>query len=380
MRKEKIYDEDLVNTRRKATSYDEGLGFSRRKEKSYDERFVPSRLAEHYTNFGWIRSRNKVNEELDRKAKGIYLTPAQDKEYIEPIRRKKRFGYNMELVSLERSYMKCISGPKQRGKGAGFLLFLGILFLLAAIFCAVFTFVPKYPTSVAEYNNLSSTQKAINDIGLQINGALFYGDQYYVKDTEVDKSADKAGATTVTVSKDLSVVYKLDADGQLQSTELAELKDKFSVDENGNVKILRVEKATLDPKDEDSAYYRYYVYYDTAKAPLGFISSITNSLPSALANGMIVFLALALILAIIFLISGSCLKAAKKNPRYVVKSIVARAAKIIEDMRMEDPGLMTKSQRHFYSWQRIMTSAINMSNVGKNDNSGADSDENDFDY
>ena len=64
MRKEKIYGEDLVNTRRKATSYGEGLDFSRRKEKSYDERFVPSRLAEHYTNFGWIRSRNKVNEEL----------------------------------------------------------------------------------------------------------------------------------------------------------------------------------------------------------------------------------------------------------------------------------------------------------------------------
>lgn len=370
MRKEKIYGGNLVNTRRK--------------EKSYDELFVPSRLAEHYTNFGWIRSHNKVNEELDRKAKGIYLTPAQDKEYIEPIRRKKRFGYNTELVMLERSYMESINGgPKQRGKGAGFLLFLGILFLLAAIFCAVFTFVPKYPTSVAEYNNLSSTQKTINDIGLKINGTLFYGDQYYVKDTEVDKSAEDSKATTVTVSKDVSVVYKLDADGQLQSSELEELKGKFTADENGNIKILRVEKAMLDPADKDSAYYRYYIYYDTAKAPLGFISSITDNLPSVLANGMIVFFALALILAIIFLISGSCLQAAKKKQKFVVneeRSIIARAAKIIDDMRMEDPGLMTKSQRHFYSWQRIMTSAINMSNVGKNDNSGADSDENDFDY
>lgn len=352
-----------------------------RKEKNYDELIVPSRLAGHYTNFGWIRSQSKVNEELDRKTKGIILTPRQDREYTEPIRRKKRFGYNMELVALENSYLKCVTHTKKHGKGAGFVLFLGFLFLFIAIFCAVFTFIPKYPTTVAECNNVSAAQKIFNDIGLKVNGALFYGDQYFVKDTEVDKSADQTGTTTVTIPQNVTVVYKLDENGQLQNTDLAELKNKFSVDENGNVKILRVEKATLDPEDESSAYYRYYVYYDTTKAPLGFVSSITSSLPAAFASGLFVFFALAIILAIIFFIWGCCLKKAKKkNYEHKETNMLMRATKIIDDMRAEDPGLMTRSQRHFYSWQRIMTGAINMSNVAKNDNSGANSDENDFDY
>ena len=72
-----------------------------KKGVGYDEKRVPSRLAAEYTNFGWVRARNRISEELDRKTKGIVLSPSQDGEYVESIRRKKRFGYNAELVSVE---------------------------------------------------------------------------------------------------------------------------------------------------------------------------------------------------------------------------------------------------------------------------------------
>lgn len=351
------------------------------KAKNYDEKRVPSRLAEQYTNFGWVRARNRVSEELDRKAKGIVLMPGQDNEYMETIRRKKRFGYSDKLVALENEYIKCISRTKKYGKGAGFLIFLGVLFLLLTVFCVVFTFVPKYPSTVAEYNATSKIQNVFNDIGLKINGMLFYGDQYFVMDSDVNKDAEETG-TVVTVPGSLTKAYKIDKNGQLVNVALETLTEKLTRDEGGNVKILRVEKAYLDPEDESSEYYRYYVLYDVDTAPLGFVNNVIEKLPAALSSGLIVFAVLFLILTIVFLVWGGCLQKSKqKNFEHKDMKLLAEAAYIVEQMKEEDPGLMSKSQRHFYSWQKLVAGAINMSNVSKNDNSGADGEsESEFEF
>ena len=52
----------------------------------------------------------------------------------------------------------------------------------------------------------------------------------------------------------------------------------------------------------------------------------------------------------------------------------------ITEMKEEDPALMSKAQRHFYSWQKLMVGAINASNIGKNDNCGGDADDFDEDF
>ena len=356
-------------------------GVKMEKANNYDEKRVPSRLAEQYTNFGWVRARNRVSEELDRKAKGIVLMPGQDNEYMETIRRKKRFGYSDKLVALENEYIKCISRTKKYGKGAGLLIFLGVLFLLLTVFCVVFTFVPKYPSTVAEYNATSKIQNVFNDIGLKINGMLFYGDQYFVMDSDVNKDAEETG-TVVTVPGSLTKAYKIDKNGQLVNVELETLTEKLTRDEGGNVKILRVEKAYLDPEDESSEYYRYYVLYDVDTAPLGFVNNVIEKLPAALSSGLIVFAVLFLILTIVFLVWGGCLQKSKqKNFEHKDMKLLAEAAYIVEQMKEEDPGLMSKSQRHFYSWQKLVAGAINMSNVAKNDNSGADGEsESEFEF
>ena len=397
-----------------------------KKEIGFDEKRVPSRLAGEYTNFGWVRARNRIREEFDRKTLGIALSERQDNEYTETIRRKKRFGYNAELVSLESQYIHCITHRKKYGRGAGFLLFLGSLFLLLTIICAVLTFVPKIPVSVAECESNTGIKKTFNDIVVKINGLLFYGDQYYVVDSEVNKDASETG-TIVTVPENFTKAYMIDKTGQLVNVSVETVKDKitvvkaekflqckkmyktegdestayyhykdkdgkeYDVDmaglrkalvaiEQGDVKILRCEKAYLDPSKENTAYYRYYVLYDMEKAPLGFLTKVTNLLPDILANGWFVFLVVCFLLTLVFMIWGGCLqKSKRKNYEHKEKNLLAKATKIVAQMKEEDPSLMSKEQRHFYSWQKLMAGAINMSNVAKNDNSGDDGDgEDDF--
>lgn len=346
------------------------------REKNYDEKRVPSRLAEHYTHFGWVRARNRISEELDRKTQGIALMPKDDKQYTELIRRRKRFGYNSRLVWLEREYMKYL---ERYGKGALLVMFIGFILLIATVFCLIITFVPKYPTSVAEYNATSNVQNVFNDIGLKINGMLFYGDQYFVMDSDVNKDAEETG-TVVTVPGSLTKAYKIDKNGQLVNVELGTLTEKLTLDEDGNVKILRVEKAYLDPEDDSSEYYKYYVLYDMATAPFSFAESVIKTLPAIIVSGTVLMAVAFLILTIVFFICTGCLFSVRKK-HLKNSSLLSEAEKIVAAMKEEDPGLMSKSQRHFYSWQKLVSGAINMSNAAKNDNSGADGEfEIEFDF
>ena len=339
-------------------------------EKNYDEKRVPSRGAEVFTHFGWVRARNKVSEELDRRAKGIRLTHRDDANKTELIRRRKRFGYNSELVELEKKYLK-YGGRKQKKGTVRFLRFLGVIFLLLFAVCLVLTFVPKIPKTVADLNAEKGIVKTITDISLSLSGSLFYGDQYYVKDSDVSKIAADEG-TVVTIGEKLTVAYRLGEDGQLISSELDALKEKIKLDEDGNIPILRCQKAYLNPNDESTAYYRYYVFYDTEKAPLGFVNNITSSLPAMVASGFIVFAVIALVIAIVLFIIAA--RVAKTNRIIAHASeMLERAEAIVKQMQEEDPSLMGKAQRHFYSWQKLMAGAINQSNVAKNDNSGGDS-------
>lgn len=339
-------------------------------EKNYDEKRVPSRGAEVFTHFGWVRARNKVSEELDRRAKGIRLTRRDDAQKTELIRRRKRFGYNSELVELEKKYLKY--GDRKQKKGTVvFLRLIGIVCLLLFAVCLVLTFVPKIPKTVADLNAEKGIVKTITDISLSLSGSLFYGDQYYVKDSDVSKIAADEG-TVVTIGEKLTVAYRLGEDGQLISSELDALKEKIKLDEDGNIPILRCQKAYLNPNDESTAYYRYYVFYDTEKAPLGFVNNITSSLPSIIASGFIAFAVVALVIAIVLFIIAA--RVAKTNRIIAHASeMLERAEAIVKQMQEEDPSLMGKAQRHFYSWQKLMAGAINQSNVAKNDNSGGDS-------
>ena len=403
------------------------------KQVNYDEKRIPSRLAEEYTKFGWVRARNRVSQDLDRKTKGITLSPAMDQDITESIRRKKRFGYNAELVSLEKRYFSALNNNTVYGKGAGFLIFLGVLFLMLTVACAVFAFVPKYPTTVAECENVAKTsdsegkeifsiKKIFYDVTLKIETSLFYGDQYFVKDSEVNKDAGESG-TIVTVSGDITKAYMIDENGQLVNVPVDTLKEKIIekkgekllgckklyrdkddessayyqyVDENdeeievnlaglksileemneGDIPILRCEKAYLDPNNASTAYYRYYIWYETEKAPLGAFMKVTDLLPEAFSSGLVVFVAIFLVLALVFLIWGICQQnKKKKNIKPDLSGIVARAQQIVAQMKEEDPSLMSREQRHFYSWQKMMAGAINMSNVVKNDNTTGDDDD-----
>lgn len=365
---------------RKVKNFDDDRVPSIGKEKNYDEKRVPSRLAKHYTHFGWVRARNRVSEELDRKTQGIRLKPSEDKHRTEAIRRKKRFGYNQELVYLEREYMKRL---ERYGKGSTLVMILGCVFLIAAILCLIITLVPKYPTTIEESNAMSEGQKKFNDIGLQINGALFYGEQYFVLDADVSKNVTETG-TVVTVSGSITKAYRSDNDGQIVEVNLGALKGKLTLNEDGNVNILRVEKVNSDSNEGGAESYRYYILYDTEKAPLGVLAQIATKLPkevadilpAAMLSGLAVLSVLILIVAIIFFIWGICLTITKKknlkNP-----NLLFEAERIVASMKEEDPGLMGRSQRHFYSWQKLVSGAINMSNVAKNDNSGDDGESED---
>lgn len=368
----------------------------------YDEKRVPSRLAAEYTNFGWVRARNRISEELDRKTKGIVLSPSQDGEYVESIRRKKRFGYNAELVSVENEYMRIITSNKVYGRGAGFLLFLGSFFLLLTIVCALLTFIPKYPTTVAEAEAESGARKFFNNIALKIENAVFYVNEYYVKESDVNKNAGETG-TIVTASGELKKAYTFDNDGQLINVDIEGLKEKMNLTEEGDIKIIRCEKSFLDPEDEETAYYRYYIYKETecetagidGKAVLGFAPKIMGSiaekleaamqnpqsetpvvLPAFLSSGFLFFLVIFFFLMLIFFIWGGCLQSAKrKNFEHKEIELLSRGQRIVAKMKEEDPSLMSKSQRHFYSWQKLMAGAINMSNVAKNDSANEDDDD-----
>ncbi len=344
-------------------------------ERSYDEMRVPSRLAGIYTHFGWVRARNKVSDELDRLAGGIVLSRRDDEKKTELIRRRKRFGYNGELAALEQKTLKY--GERKQKKGTvKCLRVFGVIFILLCVACLVFTFVPKIPKTVAETESNGGIGKIFTDIALSVNGLLFYGDQYYVKDSDVVKEAADEG-TVVTVSGTLSVAYRIGEDGQLMNEDLETLREKIELDENGNIPILRCQKAYLDPSDESTAYYRYYIYYDTDKAPLGFLMGVVTMLPSIMASAFIIFALIALILAIVFFIIASCISKTNK----VIASVpemLEKADHIVAKMKEDDPSLLGKSQRHFYSWQKLLVGAINQSNVAKNDNSDGDAFGEDF--
>lgn len=370
-----------------------------KKKIGFDEKRVPSRLAGEYTNFGWVRAKNRIADELDRKTMGIKLSPEQDNEVIETIRRKKRFGYNAELVSIENEYMRLITHPKTYGRGAGFLLFLGSLFLLFTIVCALLTFLPKYPTTLAEAEATSGAQKFFNDISLKIEKAVFYVNEYYVIDEDVNKNAGETG-TVVSAPGDIQKAYTFDKDGQLIHVNVSSLKEKMEYDEKGNIKILRCEKAFLDPEDEKTGYYRYYICRETecetdriqGTAALGFAPKVmktlsdklgetTNAAPGFLSSGFMFFLVIFLVLTLVFFIWGGCQQSAKKkNEEHREVDLLMKAQRIVAKMKEEDPTLMSKSQRHFYSWQKLMAGAIDMSNVAKNDNSGSDDDSDDFGF
>ena len=94
-----------------------------------------------------------------------------------------------------------------------------------------------------------------------------------------------------------------------------------------------------------------------------------------------VITALCIILAIIFVIIAASLKAKKNKLKFSPEDrIKTQAKRIITEMKEEDPALMSKAQRHFYSWQKLMVGAINASNIGKNDNCGGDADDFDEDF
>ena len=347
------------------------------REKNYDEKRVPSRLAEHYTYFGWVRARNKLSDAADRRIMGIALSPKDDKTKTEAIRRRKRFGMNAELVALESEYMKYIHDRETHTyRGIGVMWVFFAIFLIVALATAVIAFVPKAPTTIAEYNANTGIKKILFDISDTVNGMLFYGDGYYVKDSEVNKDAGETG-TVVSAKGDLTAAYKIGDDGQLISEDLEKLKEKIEVDEDGNIAILKCEKAYYDSENEESAYYRYYIYYDTASAPLGFIVGFLPSVIPPLA----VITALCIVLVIIFAIIAAALKSKKNKLKFSPEDrIRTQAKRIITEMKEEDPALMSKAQRHFYSWQKLMVGAINASNIGKNDNCGGDADDFDEDF
>lgn len=357
------------------------------KAVAYDEKVVPSRIAGEYTKFGWVRGRKKISEHYDRKTKGTVLTRSDDKLVVEAVRRKKRFGYNAELCRLEKEYFSLFDWVEvhsgKQGRGLGFIWFLAILFLVLTVACAVIAFVPKEQKTVAAVENSakSGIQKVFNDIGKAINTSLFYGDQYYVLDSDVNKDAGETG-TIVTVPNDVTNVYRINEDGQLVNVQLDGLKEKLTLDEDGNIQVLRCEKAFWDPSDEATAYYRYYIYYDYDKAPLGFAAKVTAGFPAPLATGMTFFILIALVLFLIFFIwaiAWGChigsIRSRIQSSIEKMKEIEHRAGRITKAMKEEDPALMGRAQRHAYSWQNVMVGAINMSNAGKNDNVGVGEDD-----